>query len=486
MGSDAFRDIISSERYQGNIESIEWLVKIFDNFFVQVVTIVGFFIISLAFLKNILAGCYCAFPTFFDRLASYKQNLSSKKGQGAGGILFWVLSLFIPDVKALTDFADDDQGLKYNIKTYLLKSMALGIVTVMIGTIIYNGLYRDIIGKSADAGAHVLSSYIINRDFNRMIDEALETGADYVFSYDTSTPQGRALNRISTEVYNKVKQYYGDVRTSENRSELGQNIENWITSSLNAQSVEAVGGASTVFDLLSKPEFTMSFQVDVVQSQPAALTAQQTDNGRYHRVLFHQQIKAFGHRSTRVTEANDSAYIRLIVTFNHREVRAASGFIDVQIKAATINLGSGTNRGTYLILPEGTGGSSSAFLGDIQLTAATSSAKAEVMGSNDYSVVVLKVQEGKTLAGSYSTEAIRNIRYRSSDVSNITITSGVSSANIGQNNVAVSTDGISWQASIPAADLRRSAQDTAGDNNSGNNPSGETGSSTNNNSGTNW
>jgi hypothetical protein len=128
MGADAFRDIMSSERYQGNIESIQWLVKVFDNFFVQIVSIVGFFIISLAFLKNILAGAYCAFPTFFDRLASYKQNLSSKKGQGAGGILFWVLSLFIPDVKSLTDFSDDDQGLKYNIKTYLLKSMATGIL----------------------------------------------------------------------------------------------------------------------------------------------------------------------------------------------------------------------------------------------------------------------------------------------------------------------------------------------------------------------
>jgi len=137
-------------------------------------------------------------------------------------------------------------------------------------------------------------------------------------------------------------------------------------------------------------------------------------------------------------------------------------------------------------MPEGTGGSSSAFLGDIQLTAATSSATEEVMGSNNYSVVVLKVQEGKTLAGSYSADSIRNIKYRSSEVTNITITSGVSSAGIGQNNVAVSTNGSSWQDSIPAADLRRSAQEASGGNSDGNNPSGETGSSTDNSSGTGW
>lgn len=483
MGADAFKDIISSERYQGNIESIEWLVKLFDNFFVQVVSIVGFFIISLAFLKNILAGAYCAFPTFFDRLASYKQNLSSKKGQGAGGILFWVLSLFIPDVKSLTDFADDDQGLKYNIKTYLLKSMATGILTVMIGTIIYNGLYRDIIGKSADAGAHVLSSYILDKDFNKIIDDTMETGADYVFSYDTSTQQGKALNRIATEVYNKSKQYYGDVRTKENRSELGQNIENWVSTSLNSKSVDAVGGTTSVYDLLAQPEFSMSFQVDVVPAQPSELTAQQTDNGKYHRILFSQQIKAFGHKSTKITEAYDNSFIRLVVTFNHKELRAASGYIDVQIKAATISIGNGSNKGTYLILPEGTGGSSTAYLGDIQLSAASTSAKSEAMGGNNYSCVVLKVEDGKTLAGSYSSDGIKNMKYRSSAISSITISAGVSSASIGQSNVAVSSDGAAWQSSIPATDLKKSTQETTG--NGGNN-SGTPEKETNNNSGTGW
>jgi hypothetical protein len=51
--------------------------------------------------------------------------------------------------------------------------------------------------------------------------------------------------------------------------------------------------------------------------------------------LFSQQIKDFGHKSTRVTETNDTSYIRLIITFNHREVRAASGFVDVELRAAT-------------------------------------------------------------------------------------------------------------------------------------------------------
>jgi len=486
MGSDAFRDIMSSERYQGNIESIQWLVKVFDNFFVQIVSIVGFFIISLAFLKNILAGAYCAFPTFFDRLASYKQNLSSKKGQGAGGVLFWVLSLFIPDVKSLTDFSDDDQGLKYNIKTYMLKSMATGILTVMIGTIIYNGLYRDIIGKSADAGAHMLSSYILDKDFNKIIDDTMETGADYVFSYDTSTQQGKALNRIATEVYNKSKQYYGDVRTKENRAKLGQSIENWVTAQLSGKTINAVGGSTSVFDMLGLPEFNMSFQVDVVTAQPGDLTAQQTDNGRYYRVLFSEQIKSFEHKSTRITEAYDTSYIRLIITFNHKEVRAASGYIDVHVKAATVSIGNGSNQGTYLILPEGTGGSSTAYLGDIQLTAASSSAKAEVMGSNNYSCVVLKVKDGMTLAGSYTGDNIKNMKYRSSDIAGISISAGVSSASIGQSNVAVSADGSSWQSSIAVANLRKSAQETGGRSNSNGDDSPPSSGGSDNNSGTGW
>ena len=179
-----------------------------------------------------------------------------------------------------------------------------------------------------------------------------------------------------------------------------------ISSYLNGKRIDAVGGSTSVYDMLALPEFIMSFQVDVVSAQPGELTAQQAENGKYYRVLFSQQIKAFGHQSTRIIEAYDTSYIRLIVTFNHKEVRAASGYVDVQMKAATVSIGNGSNRGIYLILPEGTGGSSTAYLGDVQLAAASTSAKAEVIGSNNYSCVVLKVQDGKTLAGSYSSDAI--------------------------------------------------------------------------------
>ena len=72
------------------------------------------------------------------------------------------------------------------------------------------------------------------------------------------------------------------------------------------------------------------------------------------------------------------------------------------------------------------------------------------------------------------------MRYRSSNITHIAIASGVPSANIGVSNVVVNADG-TWESSIPAAELRISAQDTGSGGISGrnNNP-------TDNNSGTGW
>ena len=125
-GTGAFQDIIGSDRFKGAIDSIHWLTSILDNFFVQIISIAGFLIISVALLKNVLSGLYCVAPKFFDRIHVIKSNLSQTAPQWAGGngfgggggvggmarkgsgIALWVVSLLIPDVRAIIDIDDDD------------------------------------------------------------------------------------------------------------------------------------------------------------------------------------------------------------------------------------------------------------------------------------------------------------------------------------------------------------------------------------------
>ena len=66
MDPNAVNDIIMSSEFEGATEAVESIVGVIDGGFAFFISIIAFFIISVALLRNVLAGAYVAFPIFWD------------------------------------------------------------------------------------------------------------------------------------------------------------------------------------------------------------------------------------------------------------------------------------------------------------------------------------------------------------------------------------------------------------------------------------
>ncbi len=218
---DAYQDILAGSRFEGNIEKISWLTRILDKGIVVIISLIGFFIISAAMLRNVLSGAYAAYPRLFDMLAETKEQFKNSQGS-QGGILKYAISFFIPNIKPLTDFADGTSSTK----GYFSKALLQGVITVIIGVCIYNGLYRDLIVQGASLGTHIIENYILKISFTRLFDDLMETGLMYKFVWEGgSAPGDDDRTDVAQAVYRTVIDAYGNVRTSQDRATLGAQVE---------------------------------------------------------------------------------------------------------------------------------------------------------------------------------------------------------------------------------------------------------------------
>lgn len=80
-GSDATIDILGGERFQGAVQWANKIGKIVDNWFMAFITFVAFFIISASCLRNVLAGAYCVFPKFWDKVDEAHKARESVRNQ---------------------------------------------------------------------------------------------------------------------------------------------------------------------------------------------------------------------------------------------------------------------------------------------------------------------------------------------------------------------------------------------------------------------
>ena len=125
QGSDATVDILQGDRFSGAVEWVNKLGKFVDNGFMAFISFISFFIISAACLRNVLAGAYCVFPKFWDKVYDAHQqgqeltiaSLQSYftgggwKNTSTGSITTFLLRLF-PNIKVLTDF-ENAQDVDY-------------------------------------------------------------------------------------------------------------------------------------------------------------------------------------------------------------------------------------------------------------------------------------------------------------------------------------------------------------------------------------
>lgn len=161
---NATLDILDNPRFEGALQWVNWIGGMVDNGFTFFISITAFFIISAACLRNVLAGAYCVFPKFWDKVDEAHKitdavTFESAKGFFTGGfknastgsVTQFLLGL-IPNIKVLTDF-EDAQDPDY--KQYFMRAIPQCVCAVFVGVFIYNGYYRDVMKLTSEFGSQI-------------------------------------------------------------------------------------------------------------------------------------------------------------------------------------------------------------------------------------------------------------------------------------------------------------------------------------------
>ena len=229
----AIDELLNSERYEGAIESIGWLTGFMDNKFIMLISIVAWFIISVAVLRNVIAGAYAAYPRFWDKIAEYKENLQNSQGRNVGkfntAVIARFFSFFIPNLKDMSDFHDDN----IDPRSYFTVAIPQMILVIMIGVCIYNGYSRKLVTKIAEFGSIIIEKVILDTDPEAIYTTIFETAArpKTDSSSDNSTI-GKYTNEVSNNIYAKIISNNTDIKSDSARSDLMRAIEEWVSSEL--------------------------------------------------------------------------------------------------------------------------------------------------------------------------------------------------------------------------------------------------------------
>lgn len=165
MGNDATVDILQGERFSGAVQWVNKLGSFVDQGFMAFISFISFFIISASCARNVLAGAYCVFPKFWDKVDEAHKNgqdisISSIQGYFSGGgwkgtstgsVAQFILRC-LPNIKVLTDF-ENAQDPDY--KQYFMRAIPQCVVAVFVGVFIYNGYYRDVMIVTSQFGSRV-------------------------------------------------------------------------------------------------------------------------------------------------------------------------------------------------------------------------------------------------------------------------------------------------------------------------------------------
>lgn len=235
MDHGAIVEILENPRYEGAMSTIQGVTDIVDGGFMAVITFLSFFIISVALLRNVFAGVYCAFPRFWDQVAdahkAQETKTLSEMVQGVTGayksasmstIKQGIMSI-LPNIKALTDFDDNT----CTAKSYFIKAIPQMIMVVIIGVFIFNGYYRDATALVAGTGAELLERTLLSVDPIKVFDTITDTAGRPSFATDdAATTLGKVKNDVTVEIYSEIISTYTDIKTAEDKAVLAANIDN--------------------------------------------------------------------------------------------------------------------------------------------------------------------------------------------------------------------------------------------------------------------
>lgn len=320
-GSDAVVDILNNNRYEGAIDSIKSVTEVVDLGFTAFITFVAFFIISAAMLRNVLAGAYCAFPKFWDKVdAAHKevaetgwvtrlQGLRSNYQNINMGSLGKSIMRILPNIKTLTDFEDNT----IEPKSYFIKAIPQMIGVIIIGVFIYNGYYRDTASTISNFGSELFERVILSADPIAIYDRITGATGRPEFASDNSlTDDGILINKLSEAAYSKVIGTYTDIKGSAAKTALATQLEAWVKENVDNK-------CGTYID---RSSWSYSYDVTLTLGK-TAMTDSNTPDGFGHSIVFSDlPVSSLSLDSTK--EAGVDWHVTVIINFKKKAPEAKS------------------------------------------------------------------------------------------------------------------------------------------------------------------
>lgn len=332
--SDAISDILNDDRFQGAISSIDKVTSFVDQYFIMFISLVSFFIISAALLRNVIAGAYAAFPKFWDTVAEVKETVASY-GDGMNGaagkgvsIFAQIIAFFIPNLKAMSDFHDNTVEPKH----YFMRAIPQMILVVMIGIVIYNGYYRDAVVLAGTFGSEIINRVILNTKPEEVLNKIMMTSGRPDFTYESvNTDRAKLIDSISKEVYGTIVTSNPDINRPEHKSDLVKSIEDWVVGFVDTEVNDrsnkdthkikwAVSRVSQEpnLDMLSESNTTLVTTVGASKliTELAPQTKQHLDTPWHVRVIV---------RTEEIPEKNSSSGTMQSVALSHNAIQKGQG-----------------------------------------------------------------------------------------------------------------------------------------------------------------
>lgn len=307
MRPDAINDILMSPRFQGAIDSIHGVTEFVDQRFAQFISLVAFFIISAALLRNVVAGAYAAYPKFWDMVADAKDSMKGRQIMVNGtdvSFMAKVIAFFIPNLKAMSDFNDSAIEPKH----YFIVAIPKMVLVVMIGLTIYNGYYRDVVKITAGFGTTILSRFVLNTDPVAIVDRVVESARrpDFASEGDDST-LGRYTSSITKAAYSQVVSFYTDVKDEGSKSKISTGLESAVYGFLQQNS-----------QYLNEDKYDMKYQVDRILGEPdlTKIGAGNSTDSKYTTLGTKIDIRGLGFDS--LQHKDEAWFIRVIVRFEQK------------------------------------------------------------------------------------------------------------------------------------------------------------------------
>lgn len=224
--SSAVDTILRSESLEGQDQMRNTIAGYLHKPIGFIITICGFLIITFSFLKVIITLLYLTFPDIFDRIDAYqKQTLQGGfRDKSPIDMISYVFALILPNVKSLTDYANDEGGLEVTPMDYLKKKLPMVILFIIIGAMIFDGQARAFMAKAADVG--MLFGNIIERhDTVGAVQDFIGGDTRFQFVYDESKQDGKNNTKIAKAMQSSLHGLNPGLNSQEVSDAIGKFVE---------------------------------------------------------------------------------------------------------------------------------------------------------------------------------------------------------------------------------------------------------------------